>query len=480
MNFRFIPILLATLLSACCEEPRRDPFLASDKVIRDMIPREGLTVQNVTVQFDWISLPHLTANQLIRQHLQRTRDGGPLYLAVQELLAQKKAERLDLTTVLVRGGQRSKTETIVEFPYPTEFDPPQAAEKILLNGGSGYEPISPVTPGGFSFRNTGRTSEVEATISEGGSTIDLNLAPEWIVHLTEISWGSGLSEIKQPVFGTNKLATQMLVQNTAWQLAGLFTPPHRATEGKLPGSAEILPAERVLLFVRASNSSPPKARQANNTGVKQVTVLAEWIETETATAAELLAKFPAASDSPALREALEPMLTDGRSILLESAALQVRGGQRSKIESLTQFPYPTEFDPPGGGHQFIENKPAGQQLLPPPVPAGPKIAPTTPTAIATKNLGHSLEVEATVGADGMTIDMNLAPQLIFNLGTKSWGEGVSESKQPLFQALSATMQVLVLDSQPAMIGCFDAPLPPNNPPPDVKARKVLLFVRGIL
>jgi len=271
----------------------------------------------------------------------------------------------------------------------------------------------------------------------------------------------------------------MLMENGVWQLGGLFTPPHRAPAGKLPGSAEILPAERVLLFVRASNSNPAKPRPRADSGVKQVTVLAEWIEADTATVAELLAKHPAASDSPALREAVESMLTDGRAALLESSAMQVRAGQRSKIESITEFPYPTEFDPPQGGGQFAESKPASPPP-PPPAPPVPKIAPTTPSAFSSKNLGVTLEVEATVREDGMTIYFNLAPQLIFNLGTKNWGEGLSESKQPLFQTLSTTTQFLALESQPAMIGCFDAPLPPGGAPPDVKTRKVLLFVRGIL
>lgn len=208
MKLRCLPILLALVLPALCQEVRRDPFLAPDAEIRAMIPREGMTMQNVNVQLDWIRLPHLTANQLIRQHLKHSRDGGPLYQVVQDLLAQKKAERLDLASTVVRGGQRSKIDSIMEFPYPTEFDPPQAAEKILLNGGTVWEPVSAVTPSAFAVKNTGRTCEVEATIGENGSTFDLNLAPLWIVHLSDHAWSSGLSEVKQPVFGTNSVSTR--------------------------------------------------------------------------------------------------------------------------------------------------------------------------------------------------------------------------------------------------------------------------------
>jgi len=158
------------------EQPRRDPILAPDDVIRAMIPRDQLARFNVNVQFDSIRLPQLTANQLIRWLLKRTRDGGPLYLAVQELMALKKAERLDLSTLLVRGGQRSKTESIMEFPHPTEFDPALVEERVLPNGSTGWESIAPVTPGAFTVNNSGRSSELEATIGEDGVTMDLNIA----------------------------------------------------------------------------------------------------------------------------------------------------------------------------------------------------------------------------------------------------------------------------------------------------------------
>ena len=140
---------------------------------------------------------------------------------------------------------------------------------------------------------------------------------------------------------------QLLMKNGEWQMAGLFTPPHGAPEGKLYGSADVLPAERVLLFARASLEAEPKPNpDAEPFLVRQVTVLAEWIEVDTAIMAGLLAEHPAFANTDAIRDALDPMLLDGRASLLESAALQIRGGQRSKIESITEYPYPTEMDPP--------------------------------------------------------------------------------------------------------------------------------------
>ena len=122
MKLRHLLLLFPAVVTFAADEPpRQDPFLAPDAEIAALIPREGLGRQ-VSVQLDWIKLPHLLANQLLRQHLKHSKDGDALYAAVQELIVQKKAERMDLNCVLVRSGQRSKVEAIVEKPYPTEFD----------------------------------------------------------------------------------------------------------------------------------------------------------------------------------------------------------------------------------------------------------------------------------------------------------------------------------------------------------------------
>lgn len=432
--------------------------------------RDETLPRQVSVQFDWIKLPHLTANQLLRRHLQHSTEGDALYAAVQELIVQKKSERMDLNCLLVRGGQRSKVEAIIEKAYPTEFDPPQVGE-----GDAGKEKISPATPNSFTYRNTGHTAEVEATVSEDGRIIDLNMAPEWVEPLTEWSWGTGVSEVKQPVFGTDKLSTQMLCGNGEWELAGLFTPPWLPEAGKPPGCAP-LPEDRVFLFVRAASDPIPKGNPpAPANGVKQVTVLAEWIETDTATASALLAQHPAFADNPALREALEPMLTDGRASLLESAALPIRGGQRSKLESITEFPYPTEF----GSPKFVPQTFSGPGEPKEPFKRAPGI-PVIPNSFPFRNLGMTLEMEATVGEGGNVIDLNCAPELVFLNAFDSFGQGVSESKQPRFQSLKTNCQLLVPPGAPSMIAAFDAPVTDGKPQPHARSRKVLLFIRAIL
>jgi general secretion pathway protein D len=189
----------------------------------------------------------------------------PQFQIMMRALSQKKG--VDLMTapsVIVRGGQKSKIEVIREFPYPTEFDPPQIPQTfgggatLNANGGGGAStggsfPVTPTTPQSFEFKNTGVTMEVEATVAEDGYTIDLNLAPEVIEFEGFINYGSpiqttginalGQSEpvvltdnkILQPVFATRKLATQVLIwdQQTVG-IGGLIREDVQSVEDKVP------------------------------------------------------------------------------------------------------------------------------------------------------------------------------------------------------------------------------------------------------
>lgn len=189
----------------------------------------------------------------------------PQFQIMMRALSQKKG--VDLMTapsVIVRGGQKSKIEVIREFPYPTEFDPPQIPQTFGGStslggvGGGGAQqggsfPVTPTTPQSFEFKNTGVTMEVEATVAEDGYTIDLNLAPEVIEFEGFINYGSpiqttginalGQSEpvvltdnrILQPVFATRKLATQVLIwDRQTVGIGGLIREDVQSVEDKVP------------------------------------------------------------------------------------------------------------------------------------------------------------------------------------------------------------------------------------------------------
>lgn len=93
--------------------------------------------------------------------------------------------------------------------------------------------------------------------------------------------------------------------------------------------------------------------------------------------------------------------------LMSAPSVTTKGGQRATVEVVREFIYPTEFDPPqiptnvGGGNG------GGTSSSVSAVP----VTPTTPTAFEMRPVGVRMEVDPTVGADGYTIDLNLAPEV---------------------------------------------------------------------
>ncbi len=241
-------------------------------------PDEAGGPAQVSLRFDWISLPHADADRLIRQRLPSVQDATALHQAVNELIAAKKATLLDLNTLVVRSGQRAKIEAINEKAYPTEFAlASQPAKLEQMEAVGALAVLNPAAPSCFVFRNLGRTIEVEATVSEDRSLIDLNMAPEWVEHLGDVTWGEENAAVQQPLFHRCRMNTQLFMRSGAWQLAAQFTPP-AGPDKDTPAEVMPLPEERVLLFVRASVPGADLAKAADST-VRQVGLHAEWIET---------------------------------------------------------------------------------------------------------------------------------------------------------------------------------------------------------
>lgn len=105
--------------------------------------------------------------------------------------------------------------------------------------------------------------------------------------------------------------------------------------------------------------------------------------------------------------------------LMSAPSVTTKAGQRATIEVIREFIYPTEFDPP----QIPTNVGAtnggnggGSSAIP--------VTPTTPTAFEMKPVGVRMEVDPTVGADGYTIDLNLAPEVTEFDGFVNYGSPI--------------------------------------------------------
>ncbi|MBA3963761.1 MAG: type II and III secretion system protein, partial [Chthoniobacterales bacterium] len=156
--------------------------------------------------------------------------------------------------------------------------------------------------------------------------------------------------------------------------------------------------------------------------------------------------------------------------LLSSPRVTTKSGQRAVIEIVREFRYPTQFNPPQipqtvGSTSGVAG---GATSVP--------ITPTTPTAFETRNTGVTLEVEPVVGPDGVTIDLNLVPQVVEFEGFINYGSPIfapSSSllnslgglittapsvitpnviNQPIFNSRKVTTSVSVWDGQTVVLG----------------------------
>jgi general secretion pathway protein D len=152
--------------------------------------------------------------------------------------------------------------------------------------------------------------------------------------------------------------------------------------------------------------------------------------------------------------------------LLSAPRVTTKSGQRAVIEIVREFRYATQFQAPqvptfsGGG--------SGTTVAP------AVVTPTTPTAFETRNTGVTLEVEPVVGPDGVTIDLNLVPQVVEFEGFINYGSPIfavspptavfnplaspnvllteNVINQPIFSTRKVTTSVSVYDGSTVVLG----------------------------
>jgi len=154
--------------------------------------------------------------------------------------------------------------------------------------------------------------------------------------------------------------------------------------------------------------------------------------------------------------------------LLSAPRVTTKSGQRAIIEVVREFRYPRTYTQP----QVPSISSTTTTLVGGAVPV--VVTPTTPQDWETRNTGVTLEVEPVVGGDGMTIDLNLVPQVVefegfINYGSPINAVGVSTVggvitrsvpieltpnviNQPVFSTRKVTTSVSVANGQTVVLG----------------------------
>ena len=192
--------------------------------------------RHVQVTLEMIEVSQADATQLLYKD-KLGKDGAKLWAALQVMVDSQKASVLETLMVASQSGSKATSESIREVIYPTEylpscglFEDPKKKEIETPNDKALKAAMTAVCPSAFETRNTGSTLEIEPTISNDGSIIDLRIAPEilfeagnrkWSIHKDEL--GNELA-VEMPLFYSIRTSTSLTVEDGAPELLCVLTP----------------------------------------------------------------------------------------------------------------------------------------------------------------------------------------------------------------------------------------------------------------
>ncbi len=204
---------------------------------------------------------------------------NPQFQVVIRALNQKKGvDLMSAPKVTTKSGRKAIVRVAREFPYPTEFSPPEPPPPTSSTSGTSVAPppgtfvsqgvVTPSTPTAFETRNLGVTLEVEPIIGPDGYTIDLNLSPEVVEFDGFINYGSPIlgpilrplpapgviastvltpNVINQPIFSTRKVTTSVSIwDGQTVALGGLVREDVQKVQDKVPILGDIPLAGRLF------------------------------------------------------------------------------------------------------------------------------------------------------------------------------------------------------------------------------------------
>lgn len=192
--------------------------------------------RHVQVTLEMIEVSQADATQLLYKD-KFGKDGTKLRAALQAMVDSQKASVLETMMVVSHSGTKATSESIREVIYPTEylpscglFEDPTKKENETPNDKALKAAMTAVCPSAFETRNTGSTLEIEPTIGNDGSIIDLRVAPEilfeagnrkWSIHKDEL--GNELA-VEMPFFYSIRTSTALTLADGAPELLCVLTP----------------------------------------------------------------------------------------------------------------------------------------------------------------------------------------------------------------------------------------------------------------
>jgi general secretion pathway protein D len=190
-------------------------------------------------------------------------------MVIRALSQQKGVDLMSAPKVTTKSGNKATIKIIREFPYPSEFDPPQVpqSQSSSTTGSSNSGGIvttsgmvTPATPSSFEKRELGVSLEVEPQVGADNYTIDLSLSPEVVEFDGFVNYGSPIvgpiynpelivvgdlsgigtfvitpNTMNQPIFSVRKVTTSVSIwDGQTVALGGLIREDVQKVQDKVP------------------------------------------------------------------------------------------------------------------------------------------------------------------------------------------------------------------------------------------------------
>jgi general secretion pathway protein D len=160
-----------------------------------------------------------------------------------------------------------------------------------------------------------------------------------------------------------------------------------------------------------------------------------------------IAKFATVLTNPEVALIINALSQKGNADLLSAPRVTTRSGVNAQIQVVQEIIYPTEFETEV---VTIQSENALGNT------SEERFVTVTPGTFETREVGVILNVTPTVGPDGYTIDLTLAPEVAELIDWIQYGSSIGEVTynipQPVFASRNVTTSIVVWDGQTVVMG----------------------------
>ena len=173
-----------------------------------------------------------------------------------------------------------------------------------------------------------------------------------------------------------------------------------------------------------------------------------------------LAMMPDLSDDDKIEGTwtkIQQLIEHGEATLVANLSVRAEPGVRAVAESIEELRYATEYTPPQLPESVPKDVKPGEALK-----NWPHVG-IVPTAFETRNIGATMEMEATPSKDGQWVAVAVVPQHVRFLRYTKTDAGVLASgehlsiEQPYFSSMKSTISMHTRTGQRVMLGMHKLP-----------------------